>query len=144
MPQVGGWTECNEAGRESIMIHLAMPCRSGSVRYCTAYRTKDVLQGIKITKVLHAQPPRPVLCMSTWTQVSRGSSVPQPVSESNQHQGTSIVPPTAPTGCTLLLGARVLYASYMRKVLANAYVPPTVKHHARRAPMHEYSNGLCS
>ena len=58
-----------------------MPCRSGSVRYCTAYRTKDVLQGIKITKVLHAQPPRPVLCMSTWTQVSRGSSVPQPVND---------------------------------------------------------------
>ena len=25
--------EWNEAGRESIMIHLTMPCRSGSVRY---------------------------------------------------------------------------------------------------------------
>ena len=35
-------------------------------------------------------------------------------------------PPIAPTGC-MLLGARVHYASYMRKALANAYVSPTLK-----------------
>ena len=61
-----------------------MPQRLGTVPHTAARcRTrqqlrKDVLQGIKI-KVLHAQPPRPVLCMSTWTQVSPGSSVPHPV-----------------------------------------------------------------
>ena len=75
--------------------------------------------------VLHAQPPRPVLCMSTWTQVSPGSSVPHPV---NDPASITVLdrPPIAPTGCTLL-GARVHYASYMRKALTNAYVSPTLK-----------------
>ena len=39
-------------------------------------KRKKILPGIEV-KVLHAQPPRPVLCMSTWTQVSQGSSAPK-------------------------------------------------------------------
>ena len=90
-------------------------------------------------KALHAQPPRPVLRMSTCAQVPPGSSVPQPA---NDPASTTVLdrPSIAPTGCTPLLDARVLYASYMRKALANAYVSPTLKHLARRVPMHEHSS----
>ena len=88
---------------------------------------KDVLQGIKI-KVLHAQPPRPVHCtvhVNLDAGVTGEFSIPHP---ENDPASITVLdrPPIAPTGCTLL-GARVHYASYMRKALANAYVSPTLK-----------------
>ena len=126
-----------------------MPQRLGTVPHTEPINAKGIsskmtyqaaitqrCSGIKI-KVLHAQPPWPVLRMSTCAQVSPGSSVPQPA---NDPASIAVLdrPSIAPTGCTPLLGARVLYASYMRKALANAYVSPTLKHLARRVPMHEH------
>ena len=73
-------------------------CHATAARYGTTYRTKkyqayirqDTIPGSNYAKisckescfqVLYAQPPRPVLCMPTWTQVSLGSSAPQPASD---------------------------------------------------------------
>ena len=81
----------------------AMPQRLGTVPHTEPINTKGISSkmsyhaaitqrcpiGIKI-KVLHAQPPRPVLCMSTWTQVSPGSSVPQPVNDPASKPGSTI------------------------------------------------------
>ena len=74
--------------------------------------------------------------MSTWTQVSPGSSVPHPV---NDPASITVLdrPPIAPTGCTLL-GAQVHYASYMRKALANSLRLAYAETLARRVSMHEH------
>ena len=78
--------------------------------------------------MLHAQPPRPVHCtvhVNLDAGVTGEFSIPHPV---NDPASITVLdrPPIAPTGCTLL-GARVHYASCMRKALANAYVSPTLK-----------------